>query len=465
MLCVVACSAKQPAENKGTDITDTTAVDTAFPAKDSFGRGKIIDTIVCKTGASQSYALYIPSENKQQALPVIYFFDPHAKGALPLKKYQSLADEYGFILIGSNNSRNGNDRQTTDTICNILFADTQNRLSLDRNRLYVCGFSGGAKVAAYAAMHHTEIKGVIANSAGLPDETPAADFSFSFTGIAGNGDMNMTDLVALNSAFDKTQTRHRIILFDGKHEWAPSPAMHIAFTGLELDAMRDHIIANNDSLINSFILKSRKSITDHLKANDLITADQECKLAVNILNGLTVETNWFKEKDNSIINTAVYKKQQQQAQNLFAAEQNKKAEYRQQFQQGDMHYWTSTINDLQVKAKAQTAEGEMYQRLLAYLSLAFYSISNQLISNNQNDAAQYFVSLYKMDDPTNSEAWYFSAILDARNNNAVTTQDDLLKAVHYGFNDVKRILQQPEFQKLSGQIDFAEIEKRIAKAN
>jgi hypothetical protein len=101
--------------------------------------------------------------------------------------------------------------------------------------------------------------------------------------------------------------------------------------------------------------------------------------------------------------------------------------------------------------------------LLAYLSLAFYSISNQLINSNQNKDAQYFVTLYTMADPTNSEAWYFSAILDARNNNATATSNDLLKAVANGFNDEKRMLQQPEFQTLQPPVSFNEIESKMKR--
>ena len=103
----------------------------------------------------------------------------------------------------------------------------------------------------------------------------------------------------------------------------------------------------------------------------------------------------------------------------------------------------------------------MYQRLLAYLSLAFYSISNQLINNNQNKEAAYFVTLYKMADPANSEAWYFSAVLNARNNNAKAVHDDLLKAVANGFNDKQRLLQQPEFQSIQPSINFGEIEAKM----
>jgi Flp pilus assembly protein TadD len=103
----------------------------------------------------------------------------------------------------------------------------------------------------------------------------------------------------------------------------------------------------------------------------------------------------------------------------------------------------------------------MDQRLLAYLSLAFYSISNQLINGNQNDAARHFVELYKLADPSNSEAWYFSAVLHARTGDGHGAGADLVKAVGYGFNDEARLRQQQEFQGLSGQIGLSAIESKM----
>ena len=43
------------------------------------------------------------------------------------------------------------------------------------------------------------------------------------------------------------------------------------------------------------------------------------------------------------------------------------------------------------------------------------------------------------------------------------TEDDLLKAVSFGFNDVNRMMQQPEFQKFSSQINLAAIESKMSK--
>ena len=297
----------------------------------------------------------------------------------------------------------------------------------------------------------------------MPDGTPAGNFNFSFTAIAGEGDMNMTDLVATNNELDKTQTRHRIIFFEGKHEWAPESTMNIAFAGLQLDGMHEKLISKDDEFINDYITKSKKRFNEYYTTNKLIKAEQECKLSISMLDGLSNEVNWFKQKDASLTNNTAYQKQWQAQQNLFNIEQNMKAVYMQQFQNGDINYWTKTISDLRTKVNAQTAEGAMCQRLLAYLSLAFYSFSNQLINSNQNNGAQYFVELYKMSDPTNSEAWYFSAILDARNNNAKATEDDLSKAVEYGFADKNRLEQQAEFQNMTTQINFSQIESKMKK--
>jgi predicted esterase len=457
----ISCGGKNAGNSSPENNDLDTSIITNNSGPDTFATGKVITRIVCKTDASQSYALYIPAKGNKKPLPVIYFFDPHGDGSLPLDKYRSMAELYNFILIGSNNSKNGNDGPTSESIWNTLSGDSQKRLKINTNRIYVCGFSGGAKVAMYTGLSHSEIKGVVANGAGIPDVAGSTNVHFTFTAIAGRGDMNMTDLVSITNDLDKTQIRHRLIYFDGIHEWAPGNTMNIAFAGLQLDAMLEKLIPTDNTFINNYIDSSKKRIDGYSNTNDYIKAEDECKLSLSMLDGLSDNVNWFNEKDASIRSNPVYKRQSETAQNLFATEQNIKNVFTQEFQQGDMNYWLKTIKDVQTKAKAKTEEGAMYQRLQAFLSLAFYSISNQMISGNKNSDAAYFVDLYKLTDPTNSEAWYFSAILNARNNNAKGAEDDLLKAVANGFNDKTRLMQQPEFQQLGAQINLTEIESEM----
>ncbi|HUB60256.1 MAG TPA: hypothetical protein VL978_06135 [Puia sp.] len=418
-------------------------------------RAQVTDSVRCSADPAESYALYVPPRGMKAALPVVYCFDPHGSGIFPVRKYKALADAYGFILVGSNNSRNGNDWATTETIWQHLAADTRSRLKIDSRRVYTAGFSGGAKVASYIAIQHPGITGVIAGGAGLPDGVSAGDFSFSFTAIAGQGDMNLTELVAVNNALDKTHTRHRLILFDGKHEWAPVNTMGLAFAGLQFDAMRAGLIPKDNQAIITYIEGSKKRLRAYQLTSQLLKAAQECNLSIADLDGLSRQVTFFRQQAAALGTNPLYLSQRQAQQDLLTQEQNTKAEYMQHFQQADDTYWTSTIHDLEAKSAGHTGEAQMYQRLLAYLSLAFYSISNQLITANDNVNARHFVELYKLADPTNSEAWYFSAILNAREGKEGIAEADLLKADNCGFRDKARLLQQPEFQSL----DKAKIEK------
>jgi len=289
-------------------------------------------------------------------------------------------------------------------------------------------------------------------------DIPSGQQLWSF---AGEGDLNMADLAGFSNDLDKTLTRHHFILFDGKHEWAPLATMDMAFAGLQLDAMRPKLTPGDDAFITRYIAASKKRVDAFYKASQLIKAADECKRSTSLLNGLTGEAGWFKTKAASLAGNPTYQEQRQAQENLLVTEQNTKTGYMQHFQQADMHYWTTTINDLQTRVHARTAESAMCQRLLAYLSLAFYSYSNHLINANANNEARYFVELYKIADPSNSEAWYFSAILSARNKQAQAAENDLIKAAGYGFRDKNRLLQQPEFQQLSPAIHFSAIENSM----
>src|ERR1022692_4661473 len=212
----ISCRGTSSGNSSKTSDIDTSILAAGSPS-DSVVPGKLLPHIVCQGDRAQSYALYIPRVGANDKLPVIYFFDPHGDGALPLEKYKALAETQHFILVGSNNSKNGNDWSLTETIWSTLFGDTKRRLPIDTIRIYAGGFSGGAKVAIYVGLNHNEVKGVIANGAAIAEVASAPDVHFTFTALTGRGDMNMTDLVSVSNALDKTQVKHRIIYFDGIH--------------------------------------------------------------------------------------------------------------------------------------------------------------------------------------------------------------------------------------------------------
>lgn len=404
----------------------------ACSSHESFPTGKIVDTVACKADPSQSYAVYVPADTKGA---VIYCFDAHGAGALPLKKYKELADKYGYILVGSNNSRNGNDWSTTENIWQVLEKDTRERLPVDTSHVYVLGFSGGAKVAGYVALHHPGIKSVIVNGAGLPDGTPPDNFPFTYTTLAGEGDLNLTDLLAYHMALNKTNTRHHLISYNGKHEWAPATSMDVAFAGIKAD---------EGAAPPDFMPKTRTRMEMAVQANQFLKAEMECRLLLSYMPN----DAFFKNQLDFILSNPAYKKQSQEQMAILVKEQQTKEAYNANLGTKDTAYWPATIRALNAGAKLTTAEDAMNQRLLAYLSLMFYSVSNHYLAGNVNDVARHFVDLYELADSTNSEANYFSAILYARAGDTENAQRELKQAVKNGFKDKLRFEQQPEFHSM-----------------
>jgi len=96
--------------------------------------GAQIDSVHCTDDYSQSYALYLPSNYSDESTwPIVYFFEPGARGWLPVKNYRLVAEEFGVILVCTNNSRNGPWEPSFEA-ADAVFLDTKNRLSIDSDQ-------------------------------------------------------------------------------------------------------------------------------------------------------------------------------------------------------------------------------------------------------------------------------------------------------------------------------------------
>ncbi len=123
---------------------------------------------------------------------------------------------------------------------NALVSDTDLRFSLDDRRVYMTGFSGGARVAvAAAAAMKGKVAGVIGCGAGFHSEIPpSAARSFAYFGAIGTEDFNFPEMRALDDTLEKLGTAHRLEIFNGDHEWPPEAICTRALEWLEVQAVR-----------------------------------------------------------------------------------------------------------------------------------------------------------------------------------------------------------------------------------
>src|SRR5262245_18994530 len=78
-------------------------------------RGEIVPSVACEGRADQSYAVYVPAA-AARALPVVYVLDPSARGRAPVEAMRDAAERYGFVIAGSNTSRNGPMQASPDAL-------------------------------------------------------------------------------------------------------------------------------------------------------------------------------------------------------------------------------------------------------------------------------------------------------------------------------------------------------------
>lgn len=219
--------------------------------------GTIVDDVKCSGDPSQSYALYVPSSyTSERKWPVLFAFHPAARGRAMVEKYAAAAEQYGYIVAGSNNSRNGPWGPSRAAIL-AMPADVGRRLAIDPKRVYVTGMSGGSRVALEVALAKNDVAGAIASSAGYPDSQPRSRLSFPIFSTAGTEDFNYLEMRLLDR---KLTTPHYLAVFEGGHTLPPDAVALEAIEWLEVQAMKAGRRARDEALLDRLLDKRRKAI-------------------------------------------------------------------------------------------------------------------------------------------------------------------------------------------------------------
>jgi dienelactone hydrolase len=238
--------------------------------------GRITEDVKCAAEPGQSYAVYVPSGYSPDRLwPVILAFDPAARGRIPVERYQAAAEAYGYIVAGSNQSRNGS-WTTSEAAIRAVSRDVAERFTVNDRRVYTAGMSGGARVALAIALSSPRIAGVVASSAGFPDSKPRKSVGFVVFGTAGTEDFNYTEMRQMDR---ELTSPHRLRIFQGGHVWlSPEVAME-AVEWLELQAMKSgrapRDVAKIDRIFEKRMAVAQGSDRDVYVALQEIAADFE----------------------------------------------------------------------------------------------------------------------------------------------------------------------------------------------
>ena len=357
---------------------------------------------------TQSYEVYLPSDyDTLKSFPLVIFFDAHARGKLPLKKYHMLSEKYHFVFVSSNNSQNEMSLAETQKIASAILKDATARFNINQNLIFTSGFSGGAKVACTFAFTNSAIRGVIACASPFSERISEIKNMPQIFLLSGNKDFNMLSMVQADLELSDAGFIHQLYVYDGIHDWPDEKYFEIAMKWLITKAVNQNLIEKKNQ---------PKEIMD------------------------------FNEWYNTRVTDAVILKQE-------AAEQQALNE---QFQIWDIPKWNEKIKELKAKEKSSYPSSIRFlaSRELNYISMMGFIYSENFLNQNNLKTAKHFLEIYELADAKNPDVWFLKAVYYSESGDNKTAFDCLKKSAQLGFSDINRLKNENSFALLKKTIEY-----------
>ncbi len=437
-----------------------------------FPTGTIIPIVVTRAEPDQTYALYLPSSyDARRTWPVIFAFDPTARGQTPLECFRESAEKYGYIVVGSNISRNG-PLSTSLRAGLVMMRDVLDRFSVDERRLYTTGFSGGARVASMTAqVQKGRIAGVIGCAAGFPEvEGPTAQTPFAFCGTVGDEDYNWLEMNRLDRTLASLGKPHRLLRFSGGHTWPPRDVATAAVEWLELQAMRAGTRPEDAALVDGWLRRDLSRATDQENRGTLYEAWLSYSDLATTFRGL-IDVQPFAIRAAALQNQEVVQneiRRERKAEDLEIAQRIEISRYVAQMSDADqqaeatrsLHALISVLKRKEQSARAPS-ERSLTQRLIEYASITAYYAGQPLFDAGEYHSALRYFQVQAAIHPESSAIQYRLAVTCGRAGDKKNALEALKKAADKGFSDAARIEQESGFEKLRDDPRYRQIFERV----
>ncbi|MEP5072638.1 MAG: hypothetical protein ABJQ96_18290, partial [Crocinitomicaceae bacterium] len=344
--------------------------------------GQVIDTVASEHDKSQSYAVYLPSNyTADKKWPIIYFFEPAARGSLPVVLYAKVAEELGYILACTHNSRNGS-YDNSFKAADALFLDTEKRLSIDFDRVILSGFSGGSRLALSIAVISKAAYGVIGVGAAQP-AVPAymvlKKKDFKYAGLVGARDMNYLEHKIFQSQMNTLEMDNLLLISNFTHKWADPIDLRIALLWMEGDSIKFQ------EAVKAKIIAERDSIP----LSDIIALDQLLKNETFVITDSKQVKKTLKEESKVIKREQLLKK--------IISDSINSAFDLSSLNNPSINWVTRRAEKLKTqRAKSENIQEKMMiDRLLNYMSAACYETSLQMKSQGFTKKALVGITIWE----------------------------------------------------------------------
>jgi len=448
-------------------------------------KGVVVERVACLANPGQTYALYIPtSYESTRKNPILYCFDPSARGKVPVELYKNAAETLGYIVACSNNSRNGPWEPIYAAI-QAVTDDTHARFSIDSRRIYTTGMSGGGGPAWNLASTGLAGSIICGSTFQMKDET-LAGVSFALFGVAGIADFNFPVLKKVCSTLETMGKTVRFDTFEGGHAWPPPEIAEMALEWMELQGIKSGLRPVDAAFVDGVFSKALARAEAFETEGRIYDAYRAFRAISSDFKNLK-EVGLYAEKADTMARTKEVKqgvKQEAELATLQDTRMNRlrAARYaleketlsggpsaaeadpdsREMFAGGENEI-RSTIRQFKDKMESKVFDRD---RILAQRVLEELLINSMYYAKELMDAKNYHSALVSLRicewiRPKATGVLFDSSRAYAGRGDRKKALEYLGKAIEAGFKDAAAIAAAPEFERLRKEKGYAEILSRL----
>ena len=428
-----------------------------------------MDSLEVAGSHDESYALYLPENYSQKELSsIVFIFDPVARGAVGIKPFVPAAEKYGYILVCSNNSKNG-PFEPNIQVADRLFRHVFSNYAIAQERIYTAGFSGGSRLASAIAVLAGSIQGVIGCGAGFSGNSahiPALGSSFSYVGLVGDRDMNYQEMQRAGLWLKSMKIENEILVYEDDHRWPPPEQLVRAFGWLELQAYKRGIKPRDDNNIKTQY---------HKEYNYALDLENELKISPAVIEYERTVRNFsafydldsLRTKIKNLKKSKAYKKETKAFLQVSRLEDTLSSKFSKKFHkeaslgesEDNFRWWKKQLNNLDEKYLASESDylKKMGKRLRYQLFALAIESFDGYVREKANNKAIYAAQLVDVQGLKNAFVHYrlASGLAKLRLNDESLYHLEV--ALKNGLKNINAAQSEPAFKMLRKEERFAQL--------
>ena len=398
------------------------------------GKTEKINSSISKTDSctdyiEHHYEVYIPQRtNSKKTLTLLVVLDSKGAGKYAIQKFKQTADKYGTIVVASDLIKNNFENYINAT--DALIKDVTKKYPVGKT-IYMCGFSGGARMTLNYALIHNHISGIILCGA-FASQHQLSVLSCPVVSISGINDFNFSESANYFFKMEEAPYCLKFELTADAHQWPNESILKRAVGYLVMDEKNPAINRHEKKI---FYSSQEKRIDSLQKTGEFI------KSALVLHNIMNSDLNKFRKKFTELTETNGYLKQISLLGENLKLEEKSRQPYYNALQEKDTIWWKNEISNLnhRIDTTKNIWTKSMYCRMKGFLGIACYSISKQSAQNKQIKQLKHILPIYSLLEPKNPDVFYFSAIFDMLQGKNEDVIKNLKKAKELGYSDLKQM--------------------------